>query len=50
MFPPQKLAGAIDQLAADVQNNYGQVLIGDTKMWERIKNAHQAPKERARLP
>ena len=46
MFPPQKLAGAIDQLAADVQQHYGLILSGDAKQWERIQSALQATRER----
>ena len=49
MFPPQKLAGAIDRVATDVRENYGAILRGEATTWNRIKHCLQAPREK-RLP
>ena len=36
MFPPQKLAPAIERVAADLRANYGPFLAGEEATWSRI--------------
>jgi hypothetical protein len=50
MFPAQKLAAAIDRVAADIRDHYGPVLAGDEQMWCRIEAVLNATELKARLP
>ncbi len=36
MFPPEKLASAIDRVSADIRLNHGHLLAGDETSWSRV--------------
>jgi hypothetical protein len=50
MFPPEKLRGAIDRVAADVRENYGEVLKGADDPWARIAKIVDQPRPKPQLP
>jgi len=50
MFGPDKIVAAIDQIATDVQANYGIVLSGDPALWAKIAKLKAVPAEKPRLP
>ena len=50
MFPPEKLANAIDRVAADVRDHYGLTLKGDDKAWAEVDRARQQPAPGRSLP
>lgn len=50
MFPLDKLAAPICNIAQDIQKNYGAVLAGDEATWKKIMALVNAPKEKAFLP
>ena len=49
MFPPQKLAPAIDRIAADIRAHFGAILEGDAAVWTRIQRLLEAPKDKSRM-
>jgi len=50
MFPPQKLAEAIDLIAAQVHDDFRPILEGEEDAWHRIEELRQAPNHKRRLP
>lgn len=51
MFPPQKLASAIDRIADDIRQNYATILAGDVEAWRRIEHLLKTPPAKGnRLP
>ncbi len=51
MFPRQKLGPAIDRIANDIRDNYGDVLAASPEVWRRIRQQLEAPTTRGpRLP
>ncbi len=50
MFPPQKLAAAIDLVAAQVHDDFGPILEGEEDAWHRIEQLREAPNQARRLP
>jgi len=50
MFPPEKLAGAIEHVAADIRANYADVLAGEDSIWAKLKRLSDAPTAKGKLP
>jgi hypothetical protein len=50
MFPPEKLEGAITQIAKDIRENYAGTLSGDEDEWKRIAQLKSAPPKPPYLP
>ena len=50
MFPADKLAVIIPQVAEDVRQHFGPVLAGEESEWARIQRLVSAPTTKARLP
>ena len=50
MFPPRKLATALDRVSADVRGNYAQLLSGDETTWSRTVKSLDMVKPKSRLP
>ena len=50
MFPPEKLAGVIEQVAADIRANYSDVLAGEDAIWAKLKRLSEAPTAKGKLP
>ena len=46
MFPLNKLALVIDEIAADIAANYIRVLNGEEMIWQRIEKLLNAPQEK----
>ena len=46
MFDYQKIAPIIDEVAKDIEMNYGAVLCGDHAVWQKIEKFVLAPKEK----
>jgi hypothetical protein len=50
MFPAQKLGAVIDQVAADIRDNYTQLLDGDAAEWANLARLLAAPAPKRGLP
>ena len=50
MFPPEKLATAIERVAADVSAHYSDVLAGEPVLWAKLKRLSAAPVTKGKLP
>ena len=50
MFPLDKLASPIRNIAQDIQKNYQPILAGDEIIWKKIMALVNAPKEKRVLP
>ena len=50
MFPPDKLAGAIEQVAVDIRDHYSDVLTGEAATWAKLKRLSEAPATKGKLP
>jgi hypothetical protein len=50
MFPPQKLAAAIDLIAAQVHDDFRSILEGEEDAWHRIEQLSKAPNPVRHLP
>jgi len=50
MFPPQKLAAAIDRVAAQVHDDFRPILEGEEDAWHRIEELKEVPNQARRLP
>ena len=48
MFPLDKLAAAIANIASDIRENYGSILAGDETTWTKISALLNAPREKKR--
>ena len=46
MFMPEKLASAIDRVAAHVRDDYGATLEGDDRAWAEVARARQQSEPR----
>ena len=50
MFPPEKLAGVIEQIAGDIRAHYSDVLAGEDATWAKLKRLSEAPTTKRKLP
>jgi len=50
MFPPGKLATAIDRVSEDIRKNYGPVLACDDATWSRIASCLDTVEAKGHLP
>ena len=50
MFPAEKLAVVIPQVAEAIRRDFGSVLAGEESEWARIQRLVSAPTTKARLP
>ena len=50
VFPPDKLARAIDRVAADIRDDYSNVFTGEAATWAKLKRLRETPATREKLP
>jgi hypothetical protein len=50
MFPADKLAAVVPQVAEAIRQDFGAVLAGEEMEWARIQRLVSAPATKARLP
>jgi len=50
MFPPDKLASAIQRVAADIEQHYGSLLRAEPAAWTEASGIASAPVAKRKLP